>query len=98
VELLKKHREHDADITIATHSVGWGQATRRGLTRVDPNTGDSQITILDIVWSILDRLSPSCQNFPTTQYVQMTRVCVGGGGINPNPLSRCIQVVARVPI
>jgi len=44
MELLKKHREHDADITIATHSVGWGQATRRGLTRVDPDTGDSSQT------------------------------------------------------
>jgi len=39
VELLKKHREFDADVTIATHSVGWGQATRRGLVRVDPDTG-----------------------------------------------------------
>lgn len=39
VELLKTHRENDADITIATHSVGWTQANRRGLTRVDPETG-----------------------------------------------------------
>ena len=39
IELLKAHRENDADITIATHSVGWGQASRRGLTRVDPETG-----------------------------------------------------------
>ena len=39
VDLLKRHRENDADVTIATHSVGWGQASRRGLTRVDPETG-----------------------------------------------------------
>ena len=39
MDLLKTHRENDADITIATHSVGWGQAPLRGLTRVDPDTG-----------------------------------------------------------
>jgi glucose-1-phosphate adenylyltransferase len=39
VELLKKHRAYDADVTVATHSVGWGQASRRGLVRVDPDTG-----------------------------------------------------------
>ena len=39
IELLTAHRENDADITIATHSVGWGQASRRGLTRVDPESG-----------------------------------------------------------
>lgn len=42
MELLKSHRENDADVTIATHSVGWGQAPRRGLTRVDPDSGKPQ--------------------------------------------------------
>jgi ADP-glucose pyrophosphorylase len=35
--LLRTHRENNADITIATHSVGWKQASLRGITRVDEN-------------------------------------------------------------
>ncbi|KAK9914771.1 hypothetical protein WJX75_000324 [Coccomyxa subellipsoidea] len=35
--LLRTHRENNADITIATHSVGWKQASLRGITRVDPD-------------------------------------------------------------
>ena len=27
-------------MTIATHSVGWGQAKLRGLARVDPDSGE----------------------------------------------------------
>lgn len=46
VDLLKRHRENDADVTIATHSVGWGQASRRGLTRVDPETGACSADIM----------------------------------------------------
>ncbi|KAK9831226.1 hypothetical protein WJX74_008354 [Apatococcus lobatus] len=38
-ELLATHRQAGADVTIATHSVGWGQAKLRGLARVDPDTG-----------------------------------------------------------
>lgn len=48
MELLKRHRENDADVTIATHSVGWGQASRRGLTRVDPETGHFLLLIHNI--------------------------------------------------
>ncbi|BDA43485.1 Glucose-1-phosphate adenylyltransferase [Coccomyxa sp. Obi] len=33
--LLRTHREYNADITIATHPVGWKQASLRGITRVD---------------------------------------------------------------
>ncbi|KAK9794930.1 hypothetical protein WJX73_010196 [Symbiochloris irregularis] len=38
-QLVKTHREQDADITIATHSVSQEVATQRGLVRVDPETG-----------------------------------------------------------
>jgi glucose-1-phosphate adenylyltransferase len=38
-DLINTHRSTGADITIATHSVGWGQAQLRGLCRVDPDTG-----------------------------------------------------------
>ncbi|KAK9828450.1 hypothetical protein WJX72_000056 [[Myrmecia] bisecta] len=37
--LLETHWKTNADITLATHSVGWGQARLRGLARVDPDTG-----------------------------------------------------------
>lgn len=37
--LLRTHRENNADITIATHSVGWKQASLRGITRVDSDGG-----------------------------------------------------------
>lgn len=37
--LLRTHREYDADITIATHAVGRKQASLRGITRVDPDSG-----------------------------------------------------------
>ena len=38
-DLLRTHRENAADITIATHSVGWKQASLRGIIRVDAATG-----------------------------------------------------------
>ena len=38
-DLLRTHRENDADITIATHSVGWKQASLRGIIRVDDTGG-----------------------------------------------------------
>ena len=37
--LLRTHRENDADITIATHAVGRKQASLRGITRVNPDSG-----------------------------------------------------------
>ena len=37
--LLRTHRESDADITIATHAVGRKQASLRGITRVNPDSG-----------------------------------------------------------
>lgn len=43
--LLRTHRENNADITIATHSVGWKQASLRGITRVDPD-GDHPLPAL----------------------------------------------------
>ena len=42
-DLLATHHETGADVTIATHSVGWGQARLRGLARVDPDTGESDM-------------------------------------------------------
>ena len=53
--LLRTHRENNADITIATHSVGWKQASLRGITRVDPD-GDSpsplqQTSSASVLWS-----------------------------------------------
>ena len=44
--LLRTHRENNADITIATHSVGWKQASLRGITRVDPD-GDHPLPALN---------------------------------------------------
>ena len=38
-ELLQTHRSSDADITIATHAVGMGQASFRGCCKVEPDTG-----------------------------------------------------------
>jgi len=38
-QLIRTHREADADITICTNSVGWEMAPRRGLARVNPDTG-----------------------------------------------------------
>ena len=38
-DLLRSHRENEADITIATHSVGWKQASLRGIIKVDAATG-----------------------------------------------------------
>ena len=64
IELLKAHRENDADITIATHSVGWGQANRRGLTRVDPETGAALTAISRYSqWSPSGRTTLSAARF-----------------------------------
>ena len=38
-QLVKTHRELDADITISTYSVSAKVAAARGLVRVDPETG-----------------------------------------------------------
>ena len=40
-DMLRTHWENNADVTIATSSVGWQQAPHRGVTRVDPETGAS---------------------------------------------------------
>ncbi len=45
--LLRTHREYNADITIATHSVGWKQASLRGITRVD-NDGIARVVVLRV--------------------------------------------------
>jgi len=38
-DLLQTHRSNNADITIATHAVGLGQASFRGCCKVEPDTG-----------------------------------------------------------
>ena len=38
-DLLQTHRSSNADITIATHAVGPGQASFRGCCKVEPDTG-----------------------------------------------------------
>lgn len=38
-DLLQTHRSNNADITIATHAVGFGQASFRGCCKVEPDTG-----------------------------------------------------------
>ena len=42
-QLVKTHREQDADITIATYSVPEREASQRGLVRQDPETGGSLV-------------------------------------------------------
>lgn len=38
-QLVKTHRELDADVTISTYSVSAKVAAARGLVRVDPDSG-----------------------------------------------------------
>lgn len=38
-QLIRTHRESGADITICTNSVDWAMAPRRGLVRINPDTG-----------------------------------------------------------
>ena len=55
-ELVRTHRAAGADITIATHSVGLGQAQLRGLSRVAKNGEDlnqsSHLGCLQRAWSM----------------------------------------------
>ena len=44
-DLLQTHRSSNADITIATHAVGLGQASFRGCCKVEPDTGSVLATI-----------------------------------------------------
>ena len=38
-DLIRRHREMDADITLCSCSVPRDQGSKRGLVRVDPGTG-----------------------------------------------------------
>ena len=44
-DLLQTHRSNNADITIATHAVGFGQASFRGCCKVEPDTGDLHLVM-----------------------------------------------------
>ena len=44
-DLLQTHRSNNADITIATHAVGLGQASFRGCCKVEPDTGDLHLVM-----------------------------------------------------
>ena len=58
-QLIRTHRESGADITICTNSVGWDMATRRGLARVNAESGpnSSLVTSLLIVFVPLRMLT-----------------------------------------
>lgn len=53
-QLIRTHRESGADITICTNSVDWDMATRRGLARVNAESGSH----LSLVSSMLIMFVP----------------------------------------
>ena len=69
-DLIRRHREMDADITLCSCSVPREQASNRGLVRVDPSTGAALVltawcTLVTLVlcktkWLAACALVPPC--------------------------------------
>ena len=52
-DLIQTHRQSNADITIATHAVGSGQASFRGCCKVEADTGRAKLSARLMFYTVL---------------------------------------------
>lgn len=77
-ELIQKHRESHADITMATHAVGLGQASFRGCCKVDSDSRKPHIASVLLAVHLRLRLA-LCLHLGSRAVVERRQLHTAGG-------------------